>query len=165
MWVSRFGGARARDEPTSIPSAVGACPALDPLHHLDRLGRQNRTASAAAAPSGDGDAPADRAGRMVELDARGRRLHAALAAVLMGHNPPEVGLVRGSATTRRRWGSCARYAGTVVGVERPAADARNGSEPRRAPRTSACPASHGCCDRVRLGTRRRWKTPPPLDFP
>jgi hypothetical protein len=39
---------------------------------------------------------------MVELDARGRRLHAALAAVLMGHNPPEVGLVRALCRYRSR---------------------------------------------------------------
>ena len=38
--------------------------------------------------------------RPEELDARGPRLRAALAAVLVGHNPPEVGLVRGSAQPR-----------------------------------------------------------------
>ena len=61
----------------------GSRAALDPLDHLDRLGRHDTTARPAHPPSRTADAPADRAGGPMELDPRSRWLRATHAALLV----------------------------------------------------------------------------------
>jgi hypothetical protein len=58
------------NEAASVSPPLGPRPALDPLHHVNRMGRHDGTARAAATPPRLGDAPADRARGLVELDGR-----------------------------------------------------------------------------------------------
>jgi hypothetical protein len=69
-------------------------------------------AGEAAASSRDGNAPADRPGGLVELDARGRRLRAALGFLQIAPRAPELLLLH-------RWlDTWAGLGLIVVGVER-----------------------------------------------
>src|SRR6266850_7899567 len=70
------GVTRRSGEASSISPPQGSRAALDPLHHIDHLGPRGMAGGKAGAPGRAGDAPADRARGLVELDARGRRLHA-----------------------------------------------------------------------------------------
>jgi hypothetical protein len=58
---------------SQLPPAIGPHSVPDPFQHLNRLGRRARAARSAHTQSRAGDAPANRAGWMVEPDARGRR--------------------------------------------------------------------------------------------
>ena len=76
-----------RDD-AALSAPLGPRAALDALHHLDRLGRHHGAARAASTAPRAGDAPADRQGRLVELD---RRLPTALCQQSFRMEFPDVG--------------------------------------------------------------------------
>ena len=62
------GRIRLSSEAAPVSPPVGSRPALDPLHHLDHLGPRRMAGGEARAPARVGEAPADRAGGVVELN-------------------------------------------------------------------------------------------------
>jgi hypothetical protein len=65
----------------------------DPLHHLDLVGPRGGAGSEAGAPPRARDAPADRPRGLVELNAAGRRLRAALGFLHLSPRAPELRLL------------------------------------------------------------------------
>jgi len=55
-----------------VDPSLGSRAALDPLHYIDHLGPRGMAGGEAGASARPGDAQADRAGGLVELDSRGR---------------------------------------------------------------------------------------------
>ena len=70
------GGSGDRVNRLAVSPSVGSRAALDPLDHIDHPGPRAMAAGEATASPSIGEAPADRARRLVELDARGRRASA-----------------------------------------------------------------------------------------
>jgi hypothetical protein len=62
-------GRRQVIDATAVSAPLGPRAALDPLNHIDHLGPRGMAAGEARSPARLGDAPANRAGGLVELDA------------------------------------------------------------------------------------------------